>query len=102
MSPEEQNIAIAENCGWEIIHDHYFIGGHAWRKPNGDIVGEGEIPNYTMDLNVMYKAEEILTPKQLHQMEIELVWETQDGLLWRATAAQRAKAFLKTLKLWKE
>ena len=82
MKPEEQRIAIAEACGWE------------WS-------GEDNLPNYPSDLNAMHEAEKILNTNQAADY-CELLRPIICGC-WRlvhATAAQRAEAFLRTLKLW--
>ena len=105
MTPEQQRIKIAEACGWFYIDK-------CWHFPNGAKAtadgGPSDVPNYPADLNAMHEAEKVLTDNQLDEMaghlgasEDEFVWKTWRVLL-RATAAQRAEAFLKTLGLWEE
>ena len=84
MNNQQINAAIAEACGWTEHPDGYY----------------DSIPNYCADLNAMYEAEGTLNEDQLWQMarEIEKNWE--DQWYFRATARQRAEAFLKTLGKW--
>lgn len=113
MKPEEQRIAIAEACGWK------------WGGANGCYLKGDEIarrwellPDYLNDLNDMHEAERILTPKQevlyVERLSAQIMTTAYEGdirylksdlcsteLTYRATAAQRAKAFLQTLNLWK-
>jgi hypothetical protein len=66
------------------------------------------LPDYLADLNAMHEAEKVLTKDQLieqaewigacsNEMHIK-AWV----ILLRATAAQRAKAFLRTVGKWEE
>jgi hypothetical protein len=58
--------------------------------------------DFCNDLNAMHEAEATLTEDQLWVMarEIERNWE--DQWYFRATARQRAEAFLRTLGKWEE
>ncbi len=58
--------------------------------------------DFCNDLNAMHEAEAALTEDQLWIMarQIERNWE--DQWYFRATARQRAEAFLRTLGKWKE
>jgi hypothetical protein len=102
MSPEDQNNAIHKTMGWhQLTPNQIFAGvnlGAAFKK--GDIIEIGP-PDYTNDLNAMHEAES-------HLDDFDL-WMIYEGHLRKngsefvnATAAQRAKAFLKTLDLWEE
>lgn len=79
----------------------------------------GDIPNYCRDLNSMHEAEKVLTPDQeftyvsrLGGMIMESAYEddprwTKSHLssgdsTYRATARQRAEAFLRAVGKWKE
>jgi len=115
MNKQEQRIAIAEACGWlhpnnpECIkrkkgtsyESRYKDSGGWWMKPNGDYTIGEYLPDYLNDLNAMHEAELTLTDEQW-----ERYWHELNGIvlgvlyLPRATAAQRAEAFLKTLNLW--
>ena len=63
-----------------------------------------QLPDYINDLNAMHEAEKVLMDycdgweDYCHKIKRHFV--TSDGAI-RATAAQRAEAFLKTLNLWK-
>lgn len=129
MSPEAQRIAIAEACGWRrvYLHDSQFkCGSHGcgydthikWihdDAPYSPTLHPGQLdnlPDYLNDLNAMHEAEKtILTcaPWWLYQKELRRVtlWDGVDGSdvvtrLIRATAAQRAEAFLRTIGKWTE
>jgi len=69
------------------------------------------LPNYLNSLDAMHEAEKHLYPNQAHDYDRELTVIlsdngrspiSQDYLNYRATAAQRAEAFLRTLNLWTE
>jgi hypothetical protein len=79
MTNEQINIAIAEACG-----------------------GKWHIPDYCSDLNAMHEVEENL----LGDSWIGYINQLADieGSLFgiRATARQRAEAFLRTLGKWEE
>lgn len=61
----------------------------------------GRLPKYTEDLNAMHQAEATLTPEQQAGYEANLDAITRH-FAYRATAEQRAEAFLKTLNLWQD
>lgn len=117
MTPEKQRIAIAEVCGWGNVHFDYLD-----EEAPGDVcgipprnVGKNKnhdiVPDYPNDLNAMHEAETIIG---------DSIWEDyRDALCgvcatdcsidnkrtnqwWRATAAQRAKALLKTIGKWED
>jgi len=96
MSDQEINEAIAEACGRERNPD----GG--WYPDNGLRVGTQAIPDYCTDLNAMHEAEDELSGNQY--MVYALMLDAVEGSLFgiRATARQRAEAFLKTLGKWEE
>ena len=86
MNIEKQRIAIAEACG--IF---------------------GDCPDYINDLNAMHKAEKILTNDQHLQYHLTLTKVCTGyalpeffGSAIRASAEQRAKAFLRTLGKWED
>lgn len=98
MTDEQINAAIAEACGWTGINATHKSG----KAPNADYVGSEFIPNYCTDLNAMHEAEEALKGKQFGTYGIAL--NDIEGSLWgiRATARQRAEAFLRTLGKWED
>ena len=94
MTPEAQNLAIAEACGWKYLPTHE---DYPWDTPDGD--EEVSCPSYTIDLNAMHEAEKVLKGGQRADYIDNL------SLLvapYMATAAQRARAFLRTLNLWED
>jgi hypothetical protein len=95
MTDEQINAAIAEACGRKRRPDG------DWYPDNGT-AGTQAILNYCADLNAMHEAESILTEDQLWVMarQIERNWE--DQWYFRATARQRAEAFLRTLDKWED
>jgi len=117
MTPESQRIAIAEACGWkwespfsprkkfnDLIHPSGTKrGGMARVWKDGALGGTG-LPDYPADLNAMHEAEKSLTDAQMMEYADYLYWSKDGkGLIrraLRATAAQRAEAFLRTIGRW--
>lgn len=114
MTDEQINRAIAEVCGW---HDCFSAYGEIYGYPPGvDLLkGRAElVPDYCNDLNAMHEAEKVLT----NERRFDFVYHLNDVLglvpldspasyrepvlfaFANATAAQRAKAFLRTLGKW--
>ena len=58
-------------------------------------------PDWCNDLNAMHEAEAKLSFEQLYKMEARLK-EMTGAVCFRATARQRAEAFLRTLGKWEE
>lgn len=120
MKPDEINIAIAEICGWRIAErvapEAKLEACMCWIRPGGNEWQEERLPDYHGDLNAMHEAEEHIKdwPKWVKMVAkvIAGVPESSkasgttvsvaNSILLRATAAQRAEAFLRTLSLWKE
>jgi hypothetical protein len=106
MTDEQINAAIAEACGWEDcrVIQKATLGvckPVAYGRPKEygyDVV----CPSFATDLNAMHKAEESLKGKQFAIYGIAL--NDIEASLWgiRATALQRAEAFLRTLGKWEE
>jgi len=104
VNPEQQRIAIAEACGWKLVTDNPEYEPY-WEDPKGNMVavnnGVHRFPDYLNNLNAMHEAEKMLESNQ-EQSYFELLHDIAGNLkFYRATAAQRAEAFLKTLNLWK-
>lgn len=99
MSPVKQRIAIAKACRVTVPMvdvTNYFVSSEPCLQP--DI---GALPDYLNDLNAMHGAEKVLTSESLWPKYLGYLSEGVGcGYLTHATAAQRAEAFLKTLKLW--
>ena len=84
MNAEKQRIAIAEACG--IF---------------------GDCPDYLNDLNAMHKAEKMLNQMQARANAYHLAESSQNKTwaschIWHQSAAERAKAFLRTLGKWED
>ena len=116
MTPEEQQIAIAEACGWTKIGWNGVYQNWLGVSPSEER-DKHPIPDYLNDLNAMHEAEgrhdfdmhnnrygrilaEVVTGQPQGSHHITANWWTIKRIA-RATAAQRAEAFLKTLNLWK-
>lgn len=110
MTPEAQQIAIAEACGWKDIH--VYVGHLCGTPPNGKsvflrsvgVVGEdyrNVLPDYLNDLNAMRDAEKVLkTSKLRDKYERHLRLVRADIEVWHANASERAEAFLRTIGEW--
>ena len=93
MKPEQQRIAIAEACGWKP--DKRGLG---WLSPHGYYAPE---PDYLNDLNAMHEAEKVLNQEQKEDYFF-IIFNFYGN--WpkaiQATAAQRARAFLRVIEKW--
>lgn len=94
MTNEQINQRIADLCAWN-------------NKPVVRTDGKGRIwvtnwPNYCVDLNAMHEAEEHLRGNQFlrYAEMLDDIIGSLGGI--RATARQRAEAFLRTLGKWEE
>jgi len=121
MTPEQQRIKIAEACGWTCcgciegcppfgLHPMFNVKDYSVKQVIAMEVPIGDLPDYLNDLNAMHEAERTLTDNQRMHFRGELVemmrpkygFESACLMAIHATAKQRAKAFLRTLNLWKE
>ena len=96
MTDKQINAAIAEACGWVPDCDN----GICWDQHGAAIITP---PNYCADLNAMHEAEKVLMHADLlfeYGMHISI--DHKYDCLLRATARQRAEAFLRTLGKWEE
>ena len=109
MNPEQQRIAIAEACGIVGPFDNRWI--KEYEEEGGDVHGftgfeKGElvfIPDYLHDLNAMHEAENVLMQADLiFEYGMHITTDHHYEHLLRATAAQRAEAFLKTIGKWED
>lgn len=117
MTEQEQRIAIAEACGFTKIkmRNHGigdFLSGELMRvSPNACGSCVRAIPDFPHDLNAMNGAEACLTESQQVSYACELAhvsecvgWLPETGesvfRIVRATAAQRAEAFLRVIGRW--
>lgn len=107
MNKEKQRIAIAlahtgTRYQWLEAEELFF------RVNANDSLTQETPKDYLNDLNAMHEAEKVLTDEQLADMAETLGVDADDApadswrLLLRATAAQRAEAFLKTIFKWEQ
>ena len=96
MSPEAQRIAIAEACGI-VSKDKW---GSLYKTPRGIL---RDCPDYLADLNAMHEAENVIIRADLlFEYGMHISTDHDYEHLLRATAAQRAEAFLRTLGKWED
>jgi hypothetical protein len=103
MTNEQINIAIAEACGYKNVTIGVTEGAIrvvvGYKHHNFD----EEIPDYCNDPNAMHEAEKVFG--EVYSIKS---YEYEDWLqsiighdqTWRATARQRAEAFLRTINKW--
>jgi hypothetical protein len=94
MTDEQINAAIAKACGWTEFRDNVTA-----KAPGEQLNRVFFIPDYCNNLNAMHNAEATLTEDQLWRMAREIE-RNDEQWYFRATAQQRAEAFLKTLGKW--
>jgi hypothetical protein len=96
MTNDQINAAIAEACGWRKED-----GVYMWTA-NGIDYTCPDLWDWANDLNAMHEAENTLAGQQFSAYAFVL--NDIEGSLWgmRATARQRAEAFLRTLGKWEE
>jgi hypothetical protein len=102
MTDQQQRIAIAEACGWTEISERCM-----WGLPKGAFdTGKEDclkhLPDYLNDLNAMHEAEKVLAAEQ-RRSYVNCIYnlpvsECESNTF--ATAAQRAKAFLRAIGKW--
>ncbi len=110
MDKMKQRIAIAEACGWtdvreldDVYPDGSVAAGIWWQGVNPSEKVEDLIPDYINDLNAMHEAEKVLGDKlDVYTLCLYHITKGGDKMAYRATAAQRAEAFLKTIGKWEE
>ena len=91
MTDDQINEAIAEACGW---------GEECVLNTDGNRGWVTNYPLYCTDLNAMHEAEKNLPIKKILIYFKKL--EKLTSYWFRATARQRAEAFLRTLGKWEE
>jgi hypothetical protein len=97
MTDIERIEKIAEVCGYK----RQTAEANWYDAPDGSQVHWDDIPDYLNDLNAMHEAEKSFPhPSDFYQFILSEVCGGGNRI-YRATAAQRAEAFLKTLNLWK-
>ena len=76
-----------------------------WYQKKGQRTYQSWIPDYCSDLNAMHEAEKVLGEvHSINSCEYDdwLQSIIEHDQKWRATACQRAEAFLRTLGKWEE
>lgn len=113
MTELEQRIAIAEACGFVPCGEDR-LGFWYWPRGFPTVSSRPyaefhELPDYPNDLNAMHEAEKSLKGSkdeeysELSEYQEQLYMDTHNVYeidCIRATARQRAEAFLRTLGLW--
>ena len=112
MTPQQIDQAIAEACGWVEVHSTIgnpstLYGWHPDKHPKSQYLDETLIPRYATDLNAMHEAEKTLSAGDNYYLRggnyyARLAEICSDRSRIRATAAQRAKAFLQTVGKWED
>ncbi len=99
MTDEQKRRVIAKACGWRQL------AFNLWEHPEHVACPEILVPNYLNDLNAMHEAEKVLEDELMTEYLQNLSLITHDEDHWshawdqvRATARQRADAFLLTLE----
>lgn len=112
MSPEAQRIAIAEACGWKGWYcpkcncevPPVQVTYHEYHSDPEDRCGSKveSAPDYLNDLNAMHDAEKVLDSDD--GREYREILQDMCGVYeyHKATASQRAEAFLRTIGKWEE
>ena len=110
MTDDQINAVIAEVCGWTNVHP----ANRSGKAPGTDYTSNYEhILNYCADLNAMHDAEQILRrmgPEYARWLLEIVSRDAGPGIFYaagsfahiKATARQRAEAFLRTLNNWEE
>lgn len=97
MTNKQINAAIAEACGWRQED-----GVYMWTA-NGIDCTCPELWDWCNDLNAMNQAEKVLNQDNLYIMALHIEGLCGRGeFYFRATARQRAEAFLRVLGKWEE
>jgi hypothetical protein len=103
MSPDKQRIAIAEACGWKCPCG-FKEAFACWVRPSAMEHQTEWLPDYLNDLNAMHEALKT-QPIRIQQKYIPFLRNlcaVEGSWPEEATAAQRAKAFLRTIGKWED
>ena len=100
MPDKQINAAIAEACGWKEVRVNGNTGVYKGFDNGAEL--RPDIPDYCTDLNAMHEAEEFLSGNLWIGYVNDLA--NIEGNLFgiRATARQRAEAFLRTIGKWNQ
>ena len=100
MSPENQRLEIAKECGYELLPIPQNAAQKTWQKHGVTVL----LPDYLNDLNAMHEAEKKLQHFIYYVDVLADVMDLPRGSFCTvgATAAQRAEAFLRTIGKWED
>ncbi len=110
MSPEAQRIVIAKSVGWTGIYYNPVHGGWMGTRPKEDR-DSYYLLDYLNDLNAIHEAEKAtFCNSMLWDIFVERLCDVTEAvnvsmidaliITNRATAAQRAEAYLRTIGKW--
>lgn len=103
MSPDKQNVAIAEALGYTR---GVGMNGLEWWTNSEGVHDEPPYYDYVTSLDAMHAAEKVLTDEQQFDyacwLDQKFASSSCEFSLLHATAAQRAEAFLRTLGKWED
>jgi hypothetical protein len=108
MTDQEINEAIAKACGWEKVREEEYPHRWLWRKGEVGSALFDEPDNYCADLNAMHEAvmaQPLRVAAAVCGELMKMLNPAESYILHRsinATARQRAEAFLRALRKWKE
>ncbi len=97
MTNDQINAAIANALGWRVED-----GVYMWTEHGIDKTAPLSMWDWCNDLNAMHEVEDELSGNQY--MVYALMLDAVEGSLFgiRATARQRAEAFLRVMGKWEE
>lgn len=112
MKPEQQNIAVAESLGWQLLPagKDSFGGNYPALANRGHETISQKLLDYVNDLNACYEMEKYLTPEQsgVYEGHLEAIIN-RDFLAgitclifpsWHAEPKHKTEAFLLTVGKW--
>jgi len=112
MSPEKQNLLIAQICGWinvKSVRTDYGSDASCEYELRGtppelkdQPFSIRPVPDYVNNLNATHKMEECLGYIDNWLKYEGFLDEGGTKFLFHATAAQKAEAFLRVFGLWEE
>jgi hypothetical protein len=101
MKPEQQRIAISEACGWTEIEPCTCCDGVSRGYQPTPGAHKKHLPDYLVDLNAMHEAENLVLRSAQQCRDYADALDDGNGGHF-ATAAQRARAFLRTIQKWED
>jgi hypothetical protein len=106
VTDEQINAEIAKACGWRDLTIESGSGFYKGFDNGAEL--RPDLPDYVNDLNAMHEAEKVLSLQQekdyfanIKEIVGDNIWYRTVGKTYRATARQRAEAFLWAIDKWK-